>query len=133
MEIEEIIAIAENIAALIGLRLKNPQLIRSNMKAGIPVTTIISNTGYMLWIDRHYIAVGTGNPPDVLYIYISKYHISEELLGVTKLLKSVKSFPDCFSYSNIAEQLRTAKEAITFSDSSFYLLDNYEEQIQRSC
>ena len=127
MNSDEIIAIAADVARLLDIPMKRIDLISKHLNRKVPTTTILHTQDHMMWIDAHYIAVDGIGEIDLLYIYISREHISEELRSVIKLRESSENLADYGLYDNIASQLIAALKQMDATGTDFFRGEQYEE------
>lgn len=130
MDNEKIIAVAANVARLLDIPMKRIDLISKHLNRKIPTTTILHTQEHMLWIDAHYIAVDGIGETGLLYIYISREHITEELRSVIKLRESSENLADYNLYDNIVTQLIAALKHMDAAGTDFFLNEGYEEIIR---
>lgn len=130
MDNEKIIAIAADVASILDIQMKRIDLISKHLGRKIPTTTILHTQDHMMWIDAHYIAVDGIGETDILYIYISREHITEELRSVIKLRENSESLADYSLYDNIATQLIAAVKQMDATGTDFFLNEQYEEIIR---
>lgn len=131
MDKSEVINLAADVAKLIGIRMISPDLIRKQMNDVFPTATILHTQDYTLWIDAHYIAVDWTGLHGVLYIYISRRHVAEELWDVIKLRERSENLADYRLYDNIANQLISAQKHMAATGTDYYLNEHYLESIQK--
>ena len=130
MNSDEIIAVAADVANILDIPMKRIDLISKHLGRKIPTTTILHTQDHMLWIDAHYIAVDGIGETDVLYIYISREHINEELYTAIELCEGSETLADYSLYDNIACQLTAAKKQMDAAGTDFFLCEQYEEIIR---
>jgi len=120
MTYTDILEIARKTAVRLGIRIKDPALVLSNMKPFIGVTTILYNRDFTLWIDKHYIAYSDNFKPEVVYVFADEEHIGEELRSVVGRIKREKSPYALQTLMSVKRQLQLAGAAMRLSDNRLY-------------
>ena len=120
---ENILTIAQKIAARLVIKINDPAIILANMKPKTAAVTILYNEDFTLWIDKHYIAYGDNFKPEVVYVFTDKEHISEELRSVCQRLKIEKSLYELKTLMSVKEQLELAQTAMRQSDSRLFFFE----------
>ena len=122
MENTDVLAIAQKTAERLGIRIKDPALVLSNMKPKIGITTILYSKVFTLWIDKHYIAYNENFKSEIVYVFVDEEHVSEELRSVINRFKGKKS-----SYAktlfSVKKQLQIAEADMKESGNGVYFFD----------
>ena len=132
MTYADILELAQETGAQLGIRLKNPALVLRNMKPKTGITTILYNKDYILWIDKHYIAYSNNFYLGVVYVFADKEHVSEELPLVIKMINQEKSPSNRKTLLSVKKQLQLAETAMRESDSRLYFFPKRREKIERT-
>ena len=79
LSIREILVTANDVADRHGLC--RPSLLRmlKEFNGKYPLPMVLKNGNGTLWVDRYYAAYRLSGQTDVRYVYITKYHILEEV------------------------------------------------------
>ena len=123
MEYTDVLATAQKTAEQLGIKIKNTELVLKNMKHKIGVTTILQNEGFILWIDKHYIAYNEKTEPEIVYVFVDREHIGEELRSVIGRFKSEKSSYALKTLLSVKKQLHIAGTAMRESGDDVYFFD----------
>ena len=76
-----VLGMTVNTAKALGVPIPSVKYLRHAMAKRIPVPQLFESDDYRLWADRYYIAFQplTDDDAPVMYVYLSKAHITEEL------------------------------------------------------
>jgi mRNA interferase MazF len=108
----DILELAREVAAWLGIRIKDPALVLRNMKPSTGITTILYNEDYTLWIDKRYIAYSDNAKPEIVYVFTDTEHVKEELRSVIGRIKTEKSPYTLKTLTSVKEQLQLAGAGI---------------------
>ena len=122
----DILELARETGARLGISIKDPALILRNMKPKFGITTILRSKDYILWIDRHYIAYSDNFKPEVVYVFADEEHVSEELRSVIKMIEQEKSPYNRKTLLSVKKQLQLAGTAIRKSNNGLYFFARTE-------
>ena len=123
----QVVDLARNFTANFDIHIDERKVLENMRTRVAPITTIVSRGDVTIWIDRHYISFSRNDDFNVHYVYLSRTHIKEELPGIIKRLKNVKSMSDYVLLSGIKLQMRQALAAMDAGGTDDYIFfDNGE-------
>jgi len=126
----QVIDLARSFSAKFDIHFDERKVLQNMHTRVAPITTIVSRGDVTIWIDRHYISFSRYDDFNVHYVYLSRTHIKEELPGIIKRLKIVKSMNDYVLLSVIKLQMRQALAAMDAGGTDDYIFFDNEEFCQ---
>lgn len=129
-----IVKYAQRTAFKLGIPMPEILYLREKMSLTVPQPVILSNSKYQLWIDRYYIAYSEIDEDSIMYVYLSKHHINEEIHNFIIAAKkwNVKaSLPDsiCVPFTKALKYMNSSNTDY-FIDRAFFA--DMSEKVNKS-
>ena len=118
----QVLDIARSICSKLGIKI-NEQEVLQNMQANDSPTTIKNSNNITIWIDRHFISISHDGEIDVHYIYLSRKQLKEELLSITKRLKTANNMNDYILLTGIERQMHQALDGMLASNKDYHIFN----------
>jgi hypothetical protein len=114
LSIKEVLAIAQKVAESLNIEINDIDELAVKIVRRNALPQIYNNSIAKLWIDKYYVAYMYEDDDLVQYIYVTQYHIDEEMQSCTNTFKLPAEIDLQFAFAR-AEMLKTNKKYYIFN------------------